>query len=792
MAPAPRTVTAPGLATPPRSPSSPSPTYGSPHTTYQSFADLPPSPVTPTTAHSRRFIASRKDNQRDHVEPWSAHAGATDGAAISPGQWRSVDEEDDEADELGRNGQKGGTEAGGKKLKKTSLSKAELIKMTVGIAGAQLAWTVEMAYGTPYLLSLGLSKQGTSLVWMAGPLSGLIVQPVVGALSDSSPSRFRRRQYILLSTLLIVLATLVVAFALPFAGLITSLLPFDMGGHGDWDPENGEIKGKVAIALGVGGFYALDFALNGLQASLRALVLDLSPPGTHSTSNAYLGLQTHLANIVGYLLGYSDLSHSPLLRWMGGGQFRRLALVACAVMAACVGVTCVTQEEERRVRREGEEDEGQESAWKKLKGVVSDVARNLKELPTPVKRVCYVQFFNWTAWFPFLFYSTTYISESLYASRPPSTPGHPRNPPSADEATRLGSFALLLYALVSLFSSILIPYVTTLGTHYPSLPRRVGPLGRFVLSKLTPRKCWTVGLVWYAVLMASTFWIKGVKGSMAIVTLAGVPWAITCWVPFALVMEAIRDLETGYDAAEEEAQAASHQPASPAADDLFSSPRRAPSRNFRTPFRAAASLRQASFTVPPAAGTAASSSRESSVAASPARGHNRNGGSEATERTALLANGESGVKDGSGGEGGELGGRKRQRPSGGTLLGIHNLAVVLPQFFVAVVAAIIFHFTSAPPSTPSPSGPSNDPSFSPLLSFLFTSPPPSAGTQGTNDVVWVLRFGGLFALLGALVSASGKWGLVETGSERRYRWYVLEGWREEGDQEEGRDSESEA
>ena len=47
------------------------------------------------------------------------------------------------------------------------------------------AWTdacaLNISFGTPYLLSLGLSKQSTSLVWLAGPLSGLLVQPTIGA-----------------------------------------------------------------------------------------------------------------------------------------------------------------------------------------------------------------------------------------------------------------------------------------------------------------------------------------------------------------------------------------------------------------------------------------------------------------------------------------------------------------------------------------------------------------------------------------------------------------------------------
>ena len=39
-------------------------------------------------------------------------------------------------------------------------------------------------YGTPFLLSLGLSEQLTSLVWLAGPISGLIAQPVIGSYLD--------------------------------------------------------------------------------------------------------------------------------------------------------------------------------------------------------------------------------------------------------------------------------------------------------------------------------------------------------------------------------------------------------------------------------------------------------------------------------------------------------------------------------------------------------------------------------------------------------------------------------
>ncbi|GJN89859.1 hypothetical protein Rhopal_002848-T1 [Rhodotorula paludigena] len=670
-----------------------SPHASSPHT-YQSFDDLvasASSPTTPTRAHFRSRTSSGG------------------GAAVAPHDPDAValPVEHDDPDEV---------------KPKDSLSTLDLVKLTLGIAGAQLAWTVEMAYGTPYLLGLGLTKQGTSLVWMAGPLSGLIVQPVVGALSDASPSRYRRRRYVVLSTAFILISTLVVAYAREISSLLVSIFT----GVGDWDPAREDRERTGAIILGVAGFYVLDFSLNGLQASLRALALDLSPVELQSTSNAWLGRQTHVANVVGYLVGILDLGHSPLLRWLGGGQFRKLAVISCAVMVVTVGVTCATQHEQERPELRAQESAG---AWKKVKGVVRDVVVNVKQLPRPVRRVCFVQFFAWTAWFPFLFYSSTYVAEAYYSSLPRGTPR-----PPADEATRAGSFALLIYAIVSLAAGAIIPFLTEIGFSFPSLPSRVGPAGRFALSLITPRNAWTIGLAWYTFCILATFWTKSVVGATLIVAFVGVPWAITCWVPYALVMEAIREVET----AANERAARTASPASSAPGSPFDTPTKSfasppAQRSVRAPFRVT-SLRQASFTVPHDRASSSSPLHAASTAAA----------QPADERTALLPRTH----------------QPKAPPAigGGTILGLHNLAIVLPQLFIAVVSAGIFRLTSRAASRALGDGGGGE-----------------GELGGHDDVVWVLRFGGLASFLGVFAS---RW-LEETTSERRYREWVLYGWEEE-------------
>ena len=69
-----------------------------------------------------------------------------------------------------------------------ALSPVFLICATSVLLAVQFVWTVEIAYGTPYLLHHGLTKSETALVWLAGPLSGIIVQPAIGVYSDSIKS----------------------------------------------------------------------------------------------------------------------------------------------------------------------------------------------------------------------------------------------------------------------------------------------------------------------------------------------------------------------------------------------------------------------------------------------------------------------------------------------------------------------------------------------------------------------------------------------------------------------------
>ncbi|KGB78516.2 solute carrier family 45 member 1/2/4 [Cryptococcus deuterogattii R265] len=589
---------------------------------------------------------------------------------------------------------------------KGRLSTWKLMCLTVSMGGSQIAWTVELGYGTPYLLSLGLSEQLTSLVWLAGPISGLIAQPLIGAISDSSHSRYRRRYWIATSTMLLVFSGLGLAFTEPIAKALVDLTG---GGQGDWDPKTIRLVKNTAIAIAVFSFYCLDFALNALQASLRNLVLDITPGEQLATANAWHGRFNHVGNIVGFTMGFLNLGHVPIIRLVGGGQFRKVCVVALILLVLTVWITCWTQEEKEKDSIFGERRS-------KIRDVVGTIYEAVLHLPKPIRRVCIVQIAAFMGWFPYLFYSTTYVAEVMAKEV--------HHKPDIDRATRAGSLALLIYSFVAIIAGTLLPYLAArdrrllkptseklrdgeieienedeedeehvemerireMVQQWKAEAAREGRPLKLPTMPFMLRNIWTAGLVIFGCLMMSTFFITKVWQATVMIALVGICWAIACWVPFAIIMEFLKELD---------------DKPSPRTSD--GRPRPTHARTTSTP------LGWRSHPNSP-----------------------RGRASPADERTPLTRSYSTADLEGAN----EMEYTGRGPVAGGTIMGIHNLAIVFPQFIIAVVASIIFKLADSQqpdvqPTLPETSGPHD---------------------QDKNGVAWVLRFGGLMAFVGALVS----------------------------------------
>lgn len=106
---------------------------------------------------------------------------------------------------------------------------------------------------------------------------------------------------------------------------------------------------------------------------------------------------TALGNVIGYLAGWLDLGSAKGLKWLGGGQFRKLAIVALLGMLLGVGTTCAGIAEQDTSDVPGIA-RAPLNLWAELKTSTRDIYQAARRLPRPVRRVCAVQFFAFMAW----------------------------------------------------------------------------------------------------------------------------------------------------------------------------------------------------------------------------------------------------------------------------------------------------------------------------------------------------------------------------------------------------------
>ncbi|KAJ6628757.1 hypothetical protein B0H10DRAFT_2259627 [Mycena sp. CBHHK59/15] len=557
--------------------------------------------------------------------------------------------------------------------RKRRLSTWDLITLSISMAGAQIAWTVELGYGTPFLLELGITEQLTSLVWLAGPISGLIAQPVIGAISDSSPSKYRRRFWIVLSSAALVVSTLILAYCQSIAGLLVDLFAV---GAGDWDERRILWAKNTAIGLAVFSFYVLDFALNALQASLRNLLLDVTPASQLNAGNAWHGRMTNAGNIVGFGFGFLPLAQLPIISLLGGTQFRKFCVICIVILVGTVWITCFFHEEQERPALHQKKSKSNE--------VLENIRSAILNLPRPIRRVCYVQLFAFMGWFPFLFYATTYMGQIMAYEL--------GKEPDPELATRTGEFAMLLYSIVAVVSGTILPHLANrdrrLMAHQGDddedaeltrirntarewrveAARRGRPL-RLPVMPFLLRNIWTGALLLFSLLTLSTFFISTVTQATVFISLIGICWSVAMWAPFAIIMELLKDLSSAPRPVSTSAR--------PSHARALSAPNAAPRRGSdeRQPL-----IRRRSFDE-----------------------YDTNPDEVSPEA----------------------------RVAGGTILGVHNLAIVAPQLIVALATSVIFRIVDGEADA----DPNNENTY-----------------LGKTGVAWILRFGGICTLFGAMLA----------------------------------------
>ncbi|WFD44679.1 hypothetical protein MPSI1_003349 [Malassezia psittaci] len=299
--------------------------------------------------------------------------------------------------------------------------------LTLGHLGSHFVWSILNARAALFLMRIGLAKSMTSVVLMAGPLSGLLVQPIVGIFSDHCTSRWGRRRPFILGGLLLCLAALL---SLAIASNLARI--------------HGPVTSTFGIILGIVGILGIDISVNTLSAAHRALVLDMLSAEDQDMANAWATRFSNLGSVLGYLVGDLDLSNG-------------LDLDQLSVLALCAGVLLVLTHLTLFVLLEEPLLAGiQPIPHTGFYRVICDLFWHLyhtgRSLPRSILDLFQIQFFSWLAWFPILYYSSSWVAEIYHAAFEQAARE------LSEAARRTGSFALMCYALTALVASVVLPW----------------------------------------------------------------------------------------------------------------------------------------------------------------------------------------------------------------------------------------------------------------------------------------------------------------------------------------------
>ncbi|KAL1196962.1 Sucrose transport protein SUC7 [Cardamine amara subsp. amara] len=394
----------------------------------------------------------------------------------------------------------------------------KMISVASIAAGIQFGWALQLSLLTPYVQLLGVTHTWSSIIWLCGPISGLLVQPTVGYYSDRCKSRFgRRRPFIAAGTALVAVAVFLIGYAADI-------------GHSIGDKLDEPFKLKAVLCFFV-GFTILDVANNTLQGPCRAFLGDLAAGDARKTRTANACFSFFMA--VGNVLGYAAGSYTNLHK-MFPFTMTKACDIYCANLKSCfflsitllliVTIISLWYVEDKQWSPEKGDNEVKKTLF------FGEIFGAFKVMKRPMWMLLIVTALNWVAWFPFLLFDTDWMGREVYGG---DSKGDDKMKKLYNQGIHVGALGLMLNSIVLGFMSIGIEWFSRKMGGAKRLWGAVNIilavcLGMTVLvTKLAEDHRRTAGA-----LAPPTDGIRA--GALTLFALLGIPLAITFSIPFAL------------------------------------------------------------------------------------------------------------------------------------------------------------------------------------------------------------------------------------------------------------------
>lgn len=378
-------------------------------------------------------------------------------------------------------------------------STAQFLNFALGFFGLQFAWQMRIILSGPVTESLGASPFIYGLIWLAGPFTGMVVQPLVGALSDKTVSPLgRRRPYLLGGALLASLAL----WIFPNSANIAEFLHKVTGLN---------LPPLTALVIAAIMIWVIDACVNVAQGPYRALVPDVVPEEQHSLANSYISLAIGLGSVVA-------AGTAPFLKWAFNYQMSIPAQFVMAALAFTLGMiwTCVTIKEAKMQRCSDAKSDTNEGE------TFIDSLKNFFALSPEVSKICIMQFFTWIGTMCMMIFFTQYAVHTIYYVPDLTTAAESTKELYAQATLNGTNFSSICFAIFNL-----ICFLVAI------------PIG-ILSAKYSNKKVHIISLITMILAYLGMFYFKSPKAVAALMGLAGIGWASICALPFAMLSQFIK------------------------------------------------------------------------------------------------------------------------------------------------------------------------------------------------------------------------------------------------------------
>lgn len=283
--------------------------------------------------------------------------------------------------------------------KKPDLSFATLWNLSFGFFGVQIAYALQSANISRIFATLGADPHNISYFWILPPLMGIIVQPIVGTLSDKTWCRFGRRiPYLFVGALVAVL----VMCLLPNAGSLGMAV-------------------STAMVFGLISLMFLDTSINMAMQPFKMLVGDMVNEKQKALAYSIQSFLCNAGSLVGYVFPF-------LFTFLGISNVAAKGVVPDSVIysfyiGAAILILCVIYTSAKVKEMPPKEYAEYHGLDKPLNEEKVNVVKLLRNAPKAFWTVGLVQFFSWAAFLYMWNYTNGAIAETCWQTTDPTSAG---------------------------------------------------------------------------------------------------------------------------------------------------------------------------------------------------------------------------------------------------------------------------------------------------------------------------------------------------------------------------------